>query len=90
MKFAQTHPIPIHGHCKEHFEHVYQVFYDNFKFRGELGASVCIWHKGEKVVDLWGGFQDPEKTSPWEENTLSILFSATKGVVAACFLMLVS
>lgn len=45
------------------------------------GAAVCIYHKGEKVVDVWGGTKDREG-NPWEADTLSYSFSTTKGVAS--------
>ena len=68
------------GHVAPGFESVAQVFEQNFKLRGELGASCCVYHKGKKVVDLWGGIKDIKTKEPWEEDTVSIVFSTTKGV----------
>ena len=62
------------------FEKVKAVFEENFKKRKELGASCCVYHKGKKVVDLWGGIRDIKTGEPWEEDTVSIVFSTTKGV----------
>jgi CubicO group peptidase (beta-lactamase class C family) len=45
------------------------------------GAAACVYHRGEKVVDIWGGTRDAEGT-PWEEDTISISFSTTKGVAS--------
>jgi CubicO group peptidase (beta-lactamase class C family) len=45
------------------------------------GAAVCVYHRGEKVVDIWGGTRDARGT-PWEADTLSISFSTTKGVAS--------
>ncbi len=80
---------PIHGFVHPRFEAVKTAFNENFTLRGEIGASVCIYHKGEKVVDLWGGFADQEATQPWQANDLTTLFSVTKGLVATCYLILV-
>lgn len=49
--------------------------------RGPGGAAVCVYHRGEKVVDAWGGTRD-EHGSPWQEDTLSVSFSTTKGVAS--------
>ena len=49
--------------------------------RGPGGASVCVYHRGEKVVDIWGGTRDAAG-SPWQEDTLSVSFSTTKGVAS--------
>ncbi len=45
------------------------------------GAAVCVYHRGEKVVDIWGGTSDAAG-KPWEEDTLSVSFSTTKGVAS--------
>lgn len=69
------------------YEKVRHAFRDNFAFRGELGASVCVYRSGEKVVDLWGGLADRETRRPWAEDTLATLFSSTKGLAATCMLV---
>ncbi|TDJ25725.1 MAG: serine hydrolase, partial [Gammaproteobacteria bacterium] len=43
------------------------------------GAAACVYHRGEKVVDIWGGTRDAEG-NPWCEDTTAISFSTTKGV----------
>jgi CubicO group peptidase (beta-lactamase class C family) len=45
------------------------------------GAALCIWHRGRKVVDLWGGSTD-ESGTPWLQDTASISYSTTKGVAS--------
>ncbi len=65
-----------------------QAFEENFARRGELGASVCVIHKGERVVDLWGGCADRKTGQPWERHTMGTVFSSTKGIAAAALLML--
>src|SRR5690606_33163725 len=48
-------------------------------YRG--GAAVCVYHCGECVVDLWGGYKDDVGT-PWARDTMAPSFSTTKGVAA--------
>jgi len=45
------------------------------------GAAACVYHRGEKVVDLWGGERDAEG-APWTAETMAPSFSTTKGVAA--------
>ncbi len=45
------------------------------------GAAVCVYHRGEKVVDLWGGYSD-DIGSLWQRETMAPSFSTTKGVAA--------
>ena len=72
---------PVQGHVADGWEPVRAAFEANFADRGEVGASVCVTHDGETVVDLWGGSVDREGT-PWQEDTIVTVFSSTKGGVA--------
>ena len=62
------------------------AFEDNFLSRGELGGSVAVWRQGEPPVVFAGGFQDPERSQAWQDDTLVLVWSATKGPAAACLL----
>ena len=48
---------------------------------GAGGAALCIYHRGEKVVDLWGGTRD-EYGNRWESDTLALSYSTTKGIAS--------
>jgi CubicO group peptidase (beta-lactamase class C family) len=80
--------VPVHGYCDARFAEVGDEFRRNFAERGELGASVAVRLGGETVVDLWGGFADADRAHEWAEDTVCIMFSCTKGVVALCAHML--
>ena len=62
-------------------------FEENFRTRGDLGASVSVWHRGREVLSLAHGFCDRARTRPWTEQTLVPVWSATKGPAAVCCLM---
>jgi CubicO group peptidase (beta-lactamase class C family) len=70
----------ISGFVKPGFEAVREAFIQNFDKRNEFGGFCCIYHHGEKVVDLWGGIRDKATGEPWEENTMVLVSSATKGL----------
>ena len=72
----------IQGYAHNEFEAVREAFAENFTRRNELGAACCIYHQGEKVVDLWGGIRNKATGEPWEEDTMVLVFSATKGLAA--------
>ncbi|MDH3249011.1 MAG: beta-lactamase family protein [Acidimicrobiia bacterium] len=78
----------LHGSVAPGFERVQAEFRRNFEERSELGAACTIFHRGEKVVDLWGGYRDPQKRLPWQEDTLCIVQSVTKGLAAMTLAML--
>jgi len=72
----------VEGHVAPGFESVRDEFERNFHERRELGAAVAAYHRGEKVVDLWGGHRDRDGTKPWEEDTMVLVFSTSKGLAA--------
>ncbi|RQM33705.1 serine hydrolase domain-containing protein [Rhodococcus ruber] len=72
----------IHGYARDDFAAVRQAFAENFSHRRELGAACCVYYRGEKVVDLWGGVRDKTTGAPWERDTMTLVFSATKGMTA--------
>lgn len=78
----------IHGDVEPAFEQVRVAFERSFE-KGELGAAVCAYVDGRKVVDLWGGWADGERTRPWERDTIAFTASATKGMTTTCALRLV-
>ena len=67
-------------------ERLEPLFQDNFVNRGELGAAVSIWQNGQSVLELHGGFRDARREQPWTADTLVLIWSATKGIGAACLL----
>ncbi len=74
--------IAIHGFVHPGFEAVCKAFADNFVHRNELGGACCAYVHGEKVVDLWGGIRNKQTGDSWEEDTMVIVYSATKGLAA--------
>jgi CubicO group peptidase (beta-lactamase class C family) len=75
----------VGGSVAPGFEEVRTEFERNFAERGEIGAAVAAYVRGEKVVDLWGGHRTPERDAPWNEDTMIIVFSTTKGLSAMTF-----
>ncbi|MEE8556298.1 MAG: serine hydrolase domain-containing protein [Myxococcota bacterium] len=45
------------------------------------GAAVCVYFRGQPVVDIWAGTRD-EEGRPWEHETMAMSFSTSKGVTA--------
>jgi len=82
--------MAVSGKCDPKFERVRDEFEHNFKEREEVGASVCVTLDGETVVDLWGGTADVDTGKPWKEDTVSVVFSSTKGATALCAHILAS
>ncbi|MEV2203295.1 MULTISPECIES: serine hydrolase domain-containing protein [Streptomyces] len=79
----------INGEVAPGFEPVREAFAANFTQHGDIGAAVCVYRHGRPVVDLWGGVADPETGRPWAQNTLQLVYSATKGATATAAHILV-
>jgi CubicO group peptidase (beta-lactamase class C family) len=77
-----TKSAEIHGSVTPGYEAVREAFAENFTRRREIGAACCVYHKGEKVVDLWGGIRNTATGEPWERDTKALVYSATKGLAA--------
>lgn len=65
---------------------VQQAFEKNFADGVEVGTALSIFRGGREVVSLCGGFCDSARSVPWNDETLVLIWSATKGVAAACTL----
>jgi CubicO group peptidase (beta-lactamase class C family) len=52
------------------------------------GSAVCVYHRGQCVVDVWGGIKDSEGR-PWVADTTAPCFSTTKGVMSTLIHVLV-
>jgi CubicO group peptidase (beta-lactamase class C family) len=74
----------IAGYVGAGFDAVRDAFAANFERHGDCGAACCVYVDGQPVVDLWAGFADHAAGDCWREDTIQIVFSATKGVTAVC------
>ncbi len=66
------------------FETVREAFTANFDDGLEAGAAFSAYHRGQKVVDLWGGVADTRTGRLWDEDSLVLVYSTTKGITAMC------
>ena len=85
---VESRQVSIAGECAAGFEPALDAFVANFRQRGELGASLCVYREGRKVVDLWGGHTDPARRQPWEAGTMVSMASVVKGMLAFALHML--
>lgn len=69
------------------FTPVVEAFEENFASRGEIGAAVSVWLRGEEALHLEGGrvSKDPNAAA-WTAETLVPVWSATKGPAALTLL----
>lgn len=71
----------VEGVCDAKFSGVLDAFVTNFETRGEVGASCALAVDGKTVVDLWGGKREV-CGAPWDKDTISCVFSSTKGAMS--------
>jgi CubicO group peptidase (beta-lactamase class C family)/L-amino acid N-acyltransferase YncA len=81
-------PPDLHLEAAPGFEEVAEAFAGNFEAREEVGAACVIYLGGERVANLYGGLRDPELRLPWQADTLTLLFSTTKGFSALTLALL--
>nr|WP_176392240.1 serine hydrolase domain-containing protein [Sphingomonas sp. CDS-1] len=81
--------VILHGFCAPKYEGLRDAFMRNFVDLGEVGGSYTVVIGGEVVADLWGGRLAQEGEAGWERDTIVGIWSASKGLGATCFAMLV-
>lgn len=74
----------VSGHCDHRFRAVRDVFEDNLRNAGEVGAALAVYLDGKPVIDLWGGWSDAARQRPWREDTIVCMMSITKAILALC------
>ncbi|HUO71665.1 MAG TPA: serine hydrolase domain-containing protein [Solirubrobacteraceae bacterium] len=80
--------VTISGTCDAGFEPVRDALAEQLEL-DELGASIVVDLDGTVVVDIWGGWRDPERRQPWEQDTITNVWSTTKTITNLAALMLV-
>ena len=80
--------MTLHGTVHPEFWPVARALTRQLRQGPRGGAAVCVYHRGERVVDIWGGVKDAAGT-PWQADTMSVSFSTSKGVTATALHILV-
>ena len=86
---APTSTPPLEGHVDPRFAALRDEFARQLTSGEELGASLAVIVDGEPVVDLWGGWADPERTTAWGSDTITNAWSISKTVTALAALLLI-
>ena len=74
---------PFGGSCPPRFQAVSDAFHANFAGDfAELGARFTACIDGQVAIDLWGGWADRDRTRPYDDMTLSPVFSTTKAAAS--------
>jgi CubicO group peptidase (beta-lactamase class C family) len=88
MTDADMAEIAVEGTCGERYEPLRAALAAQLASGEELGASIVVNVDGETVVDIWGGFRDEARTTPWARDTITNVWSTTKTVTNLAALML--
>lgn len=72
----------VHGTVEEGYGQVADAFRQAFDDTPAMGAALSVVHDGRMVVDLWGGAADVRTGRPWAHDTLSVVFSCSKGLMS--------
>ncbi|MGZ4437539.1 MAG: serine hydrolase domain-containing protein [Nocardioidaceae bacterium] len=81
--------MEVHGSHAPRFRPVAEAFADVVAGQTGTGAALAVWHDGEWVLDLWGGWADAAHTRPWARDSLVMPYSVTKAFAAVCGLLVV-
>ncbi|KAJ9611687.1 hypothetical protein H2200_004871 [Cladophialophora chaetospira] len=77
----------IQGTYDPTFQKLVECFQEKFSTGEELGAAINININGKDVVNIWAGYADENKTSPWTADTITNVYSSTKTVAAIAVLL---
>ena len=78
----------VKGSFDGRFKALRDILAANLESGEDLGASVAVTVEGHPVVDLWGGWSDEGRQSPWGEDTITNVWSTTKTMTNLCALVL--
>jgi CubicO group peptidase (beta-lactamase class C family) len=82
-------PLLVRGEVDDGFGPVMDVFADNFRKRGDLGAACAVYVAGRPVVDIWAGVADARTGRTWDADTAAAILSCSKGILAVSAYVLV-
>ncbi|MCK4284772.1 MAG: beta-lactamase family protein, partial [Candidatus Lokiarchaeota archaeon] len=84
-----SNELEVKGYTDPKFKTIKDVFKENFKEFNEVGASFAVFYDNKFVVDIWGGYSNPEKTKPWNKDSIAKVYSTNKIITSICALILV-
>ena len=74
----------VAGYVAPGWENVRTVFEQNFIDGLDVGAGLCIYYRGQCVINLTGGWKEIKtKKEPYTADNLQLVFSVSKGILAA-------
>src|SRR5207344_1053458 len=83
------HMREVQGVYEDRFSPLRDLFQENLDAGEDLGASIAVARNGVSLVDLWGGWANTERSTPWVQDTITTTWSVTKTMTALAALVLV-
>ena len=68
------HMSEVYGKCDDRCLSLRRLFQQKLETGEELGAPIAVVRDGIPLVDLWGGWFDNERSTPWLEDTITATF----------------
>jgi CubicO group peptidase (beta-lactamase class C family) len=78
----------VSGEYQERFAPLVQAFADGLGDGTDVGAALSVIVDGTRVVDVWGGHRDQERTQEWTRDTVCPVMSVGKAWLATSLLVL--
>lgn len=88
-EFKSMTDIPYQLYKVDKYPKVVEVFKSHFESHTDVGASVTVIHKDEVILELSGGYSNYETKTPYNKDTLQIVFSSSKAVTLVVIAWLV-
>ncbi|MFO1012840.1 MAG: serine hydrolase domain-containing protein [Caulobacteraceae bacterium] len=86
----ESQQVEIIGVVPPQLGAVTDAFAHHFETGQELGARFTLCQEGEVILDLWAGHADRARTRPFDQTTLTPVFSTGKAVAALLIARLVT
>ena len=79
----------VDGLTEPGFEAVRDVFAEVVGEQAGTGAALAVFHDGRWVLDVYGGYADAARTSPWTADSVASPYSVSKPFAAMPLLVMV-
>jgi len=71
---------PLEGSFDKRYTKLVELFAEQGPENPSGGSSLAVYQHGELVVDVWQG--QATESKPWSQDTVSVVFSCTKGIIS--------
>jgi CubicO group peptidase (beta-lactamase class C family) len=77
-----SHEVSVDLLAEDGFAPVVDAFARTLDETDRSGAALSVWLDGQPVIEARGGTADERTRTPWQPDTLTVVFSCTKGLAA--------